>query len=97
MADVIAIGSYQADVVACCVVLRLMLLPFFVADVIATAVLADVIARWFDVKSTHRCVCGRCYGHWVNVLILILMLYLRPHPIYEADGTCLCFCLGMGH
>ena len=45
MADVIAIGSYQADVVACCVVLWLMLLPFFVADVISTAVLADVIAR----------------------------------------------------
>ena len=45
MADVIAIGSYQADVVACCVVLRLMLLPFFVTDVISTAVLAGVIAN----------------------------------------------------
>ena len=66
------------------------------ADVIATAVLADVIAKWLMLNPPMG-VCGRCYGHWVNVLILILMLYLRPHPIYEADGTCLCFCLGMGH
>ena len=30
-------------------------------------------------------------------LVLIQMLYVRPHPIYEADGICLCFYLGMGH
>ena len=43
--------------------LRLMLLPFFVADVVAWwlmllphAVLADVIAKVVDVKSTHGCV-----------------------------------------
>ena len=29
-------------------------------------------------------------GHWVN-LILIQMLCVGPHPIYEADGICLCF------
>ena len=47
---------------------------------------------------------GRCYSqdgrwisHWVNVLVLILLFYVGPHPIYKADGTCLCFCLGMGH
>ena len=47
---------------------------------------------------------GRCYGqggiwnsHWVNVLTLILMSYVGPHPICEADGICmfdimLCYC-----
>ena len=47
---------------------------------------------------------GRCYsqgcrwiGHWVNVSVLILMFCVGPLPICEADGTCLCFCLGMGH
>ena len=47
---------------------------------------------------------GRCYsqggrliGHWVNVSVLILMFCVGPHPICEADGTCLCSCLGMGH
>ena len=30
-------------------------------------------------------------------LILIQMLCVGPHPIYEADGICLCFYLGMGH
>ena len=47
---------------------------------------------------------GRCYSqsgrwndHWVNVLISILMFYVGPHPICEADGTCLCSYLGMGH
>ena len=29
-------------------------------------------------------------GHWVNVLISILMFYVGPHPICEADDTCLC-------
>ena len=33
----------------------------------------------------------------VNVLVLILMSYVGPHPIYEADGICLCFYSGMGH
>ena len=36
---------------------------FFVADVIATAVLADVIARWLMLNPPMG-VCGRCYGHW---------------------------------
>ena len=54
---------------------------FFVADVVATAVLADVIAKWLMLNPPMG-VCGRCYGHWVNVLIFILMLYLRPHPIF---------------
>ena len=35
-------------------------------------------------------------GHRVT-LILIQMLYVGPHPIYEADGICLCSYLGMGH
>ena len=43
------------------------------------------------------CQCGRWNGHWVNVLILILLFCAGPHPIYEANGTCLCFCLGKGH
>ena len=40
---------------------------------------------------------GRWNSHWINVLILILMFYARPHPIYVADGICLYFYLGMGH
>ena len=39
--------------------LRLMLLLFFVADVIATAVLADVIARWLMLNPPM----GMC-GMW---------------------------------
>ena len=89
----------------------LMLLPFVVnwlmvlpvADVIATCAvgwcyclgwlmlyppmgeMADVVAMvaWWN-------------GHWVN-LILIQMLCVGPHSIYEADGIFLCFYLGMGH
>ena len=47
---------------------------------------------------------GRCYSqggrwnsHWVKVLVLMLLFCVEPHPLYEADGICLCFCLGMGH
>ena len=28
-------------------------------------------------------------------LVSVLRCYAEPHPIYEADGTCLCFYLGM--
>ena len=46
-----------------------------------------------------RCYCqsGRWISLWVNGLILNLRFCVGPHPICEADGTCLCFCLGMGH
>ena len=40
---------------------------------------------------------GRWNSHWVNALVLILIFCAGPHPICEADGTCLYFCLGMGH
>ena len=30
-------------------------------------------------------------------LVLVPSCYAEPHPICEADGTCLCFCLGMGY
>ena len=47
---------------------------------------------------------GRCYSQggrwislWVNISVSILLFCVGPHPIYEADGICLCFCLGMGH
>ena len=29
--------------------------------------------------------------------VLIQMFCVKPHPICEADGTYLCFCVGMGH
>ena len=48
--------------------------------------MADVIAKVADEIAT-----------WVSVLVLILLFCVGPHPIYEADGICLCFCLGMGH
>ena len=58
--------------------------------------LAGVIAKFVDGESTHGCG-GRWNSHWVNVLISILMFYVGPHPICQADGICLCFYLGMGH
>ena len=33
---------------------------------------------------------------WVFILVYILGCYAELHPIYEADGTCLSSCLGMG-
>ena len=65
--------------------------------------LAGVIAKVVDGESTHGCggirysQCGRWNSHWVNVLVSILMFYVRPHPICEADGICLCSYLGMDH
>ena len=34
---------------------------------------------------------------WVFILISVLTCYAEPHPICEADGTCLCFCSGMDY
>ena len=65
-----------------------MLLPHH-----CSSYLAGVIAMVVDGKSTHGCG-GRWNSHWVNVLILILMFCVGPHPICEADGICLCSCLG---
>ena len=89
-----------------------MLLPLFfvvlayfgicyclVADVISTicsVVLADVVA-WRLMELPTMGVDGRWNSHWVNTLVLILMFCAGPHPICEADGTCLYFYLGMGH
>ena len=44
---------------------------------------ADVIALVADVIATG------------SILILVLCCWLEPHPRCEADGTCLCFYLGM--
>ena len=56
-----------------------------------------------DVIATAGCECfppGRCHsqgadGRVIFILISVLRCYAEPHPIYEADGTCLCSCLGM--
>ena len=76
-----------------------------VADGIATSVwcgrcyyhLADVMANRMEWIGRCYSQCGRWNNHWVFTFILILVLwcYSEPHPIYEADGTCLCFCSGM--
>ena len=54
--------------------------------------LADVIAYMAAGMPTMG-VDGRCYSqggrwnsHWVNVLVLILMFCVGPHPIYEVDA-----------
>ena len=65
-----------------------MLLPMWLMECLPWGGLADVIAKG---KS------GRWNSHWVNVSVLILMSYVGPHPIYEVDGICLCFYLGMHH
>ena len=31
------------------------------------------------------------------ILVLVLRCYAEAHPIYEADGTFLCFCLGIDY
>ena len=57
--------------------------------------LADGFA-WRLMELPTMGVDGRCISHWVNTLVLILMFCAGPHPICEADGTCLYFYLGMG-
>ena len=66
-------------------------------------VVADVIAQWqmewplqgvsvfllVDVIPRGR---GMFMGR--ITLVSVLRCYAEPHPIHEADGTCLCFCLG---
>ena len=84
LAGVIASGQCYCHIIA--VHVWLMLLPWWLMLNPPMGVLADVIAKvaWWN-------------SHWVNVLILILMFCVGPHPIYETDGTCLYSCLGMGH
>ena len=75
-----------------------------VADVIAPVfyVMADVIAkRQMEFPLRAGDVLGRCYnqvGRWnchrvclFFMLILVLRCYIKPHPIYVADGICQCF------
>ena len=67
-------------------------------------VMADVIAQWqmewplqgvsasllVDVIPRGQMdILGRI------TLVSVLRCYAEPHPIYVADGTCLCFYLGM--
>ena len=77
LADVIASGWCYCHI---CSYVWLMLLPWWLMLYPPMGELADVIAKvaWWN-------------SHWVN-LILILMLCTGPHPIYEADGICLCSC-----
>ena len=46
--------------------------------------LADVIAMWQMLSPLGG-----------FILVLVLSCSTEPHPIYEADGICLYFCLGM--
>ena len=107
MADVIA--KMDDVVVMFLIAMRLMLLPlivfclfdkcyYLVAGVVATVLLflADVFA-WRLMELPTMGVDGRWISHWVNTLVLILMFCAGPHPICEADGTCLYFYLRMGH
>ena len=48
-------------------------------------------------------VVGRCYSQVADGIATGQCLSfnsdvcVKPHPIYEADGICLCSCLGMDH
>ena len=54
---------------------------------VGVTVLADVIAM-----------SGRLNSHWANFIsVSVLDCCTEPHSIYEADGTCLCSCLGMDY
>ena len=68
-------------------------------------IVADVIARW-----QMECPLGELYYYCLAdviamwqmlsplggfILILVLSCSTEPHPIYETDGICLYFCLGM--
>ena len=69
-----------------------MLFPLLCSVVL----LADVVA-WRLMELPTMGLDGRWISQWVNALVLILMFCAEPHPICEADGTCLYFCLGIGH
>ena len=91
---------HVADVVAtnCVLLIWQMLLPssWCCYHYYVVLFLADVFAcRQMELPTMG--VDGRWNSHWVNTLVLILMFRVGPHPICEADGTCLCFYLGMGH
>ena len=60
-----------------------------VADGIATQVgmlTRQILLPWWQMELP--------LGHFI--LILVLCCLLEPNPIYETDGICLYFCLGMG-
>ena len=65
---------------------------------------ADVIAQWqmewplqaVSVPSWQMLFPGGQMDILGRItLVSVLRCYAKPHPIYEADGTCLCFYLGM--
>ena len=62
-----------------------MLLPRWLMACLPWAWMADVIAKVADGIAT-----GQCFSFNFDVVV-------GPHPIYEADGIFLFFCLGMGH
>ena len=91
LADVIAFFSnhrrFRADVITLVLFLRLMLLP---------------CGRWNSHWVNFVIIFGRCYCHVADVMAtgwitstLVLGCLTEPHPICEADGICLYFCLGM--
>ena len=68
-----------------------MLLPMILGNLVLF--MADVIAH-------VALFCGRCYttSRCCNLFYMVVVMFcVGPHPIYEADGYWLCFCLGMGH
>ena len=92
LADVMA---KMADVIA----MWLMFLPLFCSFVLFGRCYCLVVDGMPTMGVDGRCYsqCGRWIGHWVSVSAVVLMFCVGLHPIYEAAGTCLCFCLGMGH
>ena len=99
---IVALGHFlcpMADVIATSWLILFGRCYSQVAGIVATAnvssCLADVIVKMVDGIPTMGVVWQMLQpkwqmdSHWVNVLISILMSCVGPHPIYEADGTCL--------
>ena len=104
VADVVARFGWCYCHTCCCVwqmllPIWLMLLPFvtcFVRQMLFARV-ADGIANPGGCGSDVMTMGGRWNSHWVHISILVLDYCTEPHPRYEADGTCLCFCWGMDY
>ena len=85
--------------------LWLLVLPFyridvsFVADVVCQGGRWNSLPGWVMLWSDVITISGRWNGYRVTCFTLVLVLdcCTEPHPICEADGTCLCSCSGMDY
>ena len=62
-----------------------------------------MVADGIATIGMYQCIKVDVKTLWADVIamgltsLLVLWCYLEPNPIHVADGTCLCFCLGMDY